>query len=301
MPLAAALIYWVIIFIWLTVLATLLVFYIRNPRVFGTTRLLLAVVAIDTLRNIVENCYFGLYFGGQYGLFPATVVTVLANPYLLIVPKLLNVVAGCVVLGLLLLRWLPSAVTEHAVSKQNFDDLKTLAAIDGLTGLYNRRHFETLSVAEWARFQRYLRPLSILIIDVDHFKAINDRFGHDVGDNALKIIADLCNSVKRDSDISARIGGEEFALLLPETSEADAHVVAERLCEMVRECSPTVHDEKLNLSVSIGIATATLSMSGFSSLVKRGDDALYESKRAGRNRVTLAPEIPGQKKRQAAG
>jgi diguanylate cyclase (GGDEF)-like protein len=299
MHLTAALIYWVITFIWLTVLATLVVFYVRNPRVFGTTRLLLAVVAIDTLRNIVENVYFGLYFGGQYGLFPATFVTVLANPYLLIVPKLLNVVAGCVVLGLLLLRWLPSAVTEHEVTKQNVDDLKTLAAIDGLTGLYNRRHFETLSVAEWARFQRYLRPLSILIIDVDHFKAINDRFGHDVGDSALKIISNVCNSAKRDSDISARIGGEEFALLLPETNEADARVVAQRLCEMVREYSPTVHDEQLNLSVSVGIATATLSMSGVASLMKRGDEALYESKRAGRNRVSLAPEIVGQKKRQA--
>jgi diguanylate cyclase (GGDEF)-like protein len=299
MHLAAALIYWVVILIWLTVLVTLLVFYVRNPRVFGTTRLLLAVVAIDTLRNIVENVYFGLYFGGQYGLFPATFVTLLANPYLLIVPKALNVVAGCVVLGLLLLRWLPSAVTEHEVAKQHVDDLKTLAAIDGLTGLYNRRHFEALSVAEWARFQRYLRPLSILIIDVDHFKAINDRFGHDVGDSALKIISNVCNSVKRDSDISARIGGEEFALLLPETNEAAARIVAQRICDMVGEHSPTVHDEKLNLSVSIGIATATLSMSGIATLMKRGDDALYESKRAGRNRVSLASEIVGQKKRQA--
>jgi diguanylate cyclase (GGDEF)-like protein len=299
MHLAAALIYWVVILIWLTVLVTLLVFYVRNPRVFGTTRLLLAVVAIDTLRNLVENVYFGLYFGGQYGLFPATFVTLLANPYLLIVPKALNVVAGCVVLGLLLLRWLPSAVTEHEVAKQHVDDLKTLAAIDGLTGLYNRRHFEALSVAEWARFQRYLRPLSILIIDVDHFKAINDRFGHDVGDSALKIISNVCNSVKRDSDISARIFGEEFALLLPETNEAAARIVAQRLCDMVPEHSPTVHDEKLNLSVSIGIATATLSMSGIATLMKRGDDALYESKRAGRNRVSLASEIVGQKKLQA--
>jgi diguanylate cyclase (GGDEF)-like protein len=271
-----------------------------QSRIFCTTRLLLAVVAIDTLRNIVENVYFGFYFGGEYGLFPATLVAVLANPYLLILPKVLNVVAGCVVLGLLLLRWLPSAVTEHEGSEQKVDDLKTLAAVDGLTGLYNRRHFETLCVAEWARFQRYLRPLSILIIDVDHFKIVNDRFGHDVGDRALKMISNVCNAAKRDSDISARIGGEEFALLLPETNEAAARIVAQRLCDMVRECSPTVHDEKLNLSVSIGVATATLSMSGIATLMKRGDDALYESKRAGRNRVSLASEIVGQKQLQAA-
>ena len=300
MSLAAALIYWVVIVIWLTVLMTLLFFYVRNPRVFGTTRLLLAVVAIDTLRNIVENVYFGLYFGGQYGLFPSQFVTVLSNPYLLIIPKVLNVIAGCVVLGLLLLRWLPSAVNAHEASEQTADDLKTLAAIDSLTGLYNRRHFETLAGAEWARFQRYLRPLSVLVIDVDHFKSVNDRYGHDVGDSVLKIIANVCNAAKRDSDVSARVGGEEFAVLLPETSEAAARIVAERLCAMVRECSPVIQGEKHNLTVSIGIATATLSMSGIAVLMKRGDDALYQSKRGGRNRVTLATEIADQKVQRAA-
>jgi diguanylate cyclase (GGDEF)-like protein len=300
MTLAAALIYWVIILIWLTVLAALAIFYIRNPRVFGTTRLLLAVVAIDTLRNIAENIYFGLYFGSQYGLFPSTIITVLANPYLLILPKLLNVAAGCVVLGLLLMRWLPAAVMEHEASEQQADDLKTLAAIDGLTGLYNRRHFEILSVAEWARFQRYLRPLSVLIIDVDHFKAINDRFGHDVGDGALKIVSNVCNSVKRDSDISARIGGEEFALLLPETNEAAALIVAERLRDMVRECSPTIHNQKLKLRVSIGIATATPNISGMAALMKRADDALYEAKRSGRDRVSVASVVSDRKIAAAA-
>jgi diguanylate cyclase (GGDEF)-like protein len=300
MTLAAALIYWVIILIWLTVLVALAVFYIRNPRVFGTTRLLLAVIAVDTLRNVAENLYFGLYFGSQYGLFPPTIITVLANPYLLIIPKLLNVVAGCVVLGLLLMRWLPSAIMEHEASEQRADDLETLAAIDGLTGLYNRRHFQILSLAEWARFQRYLRPLSVLIIDVDHFKAVNDRFGHDVGDSALKIIANACNSAKRDSDIAARIGGEEFALLLPETNEAAALIVAERLREMVRECSPTLLTEKLKLTVSIGIATATPSMSGISSLMKRGDDALYEAKRSGRDRISVASAASSRKIAEAA-
>jgi signal transduction histidine kinase len=129
MPLAAALIYWVIVVLWLTVLATLLVFYARNHRVFGTTRLLLAVVAIDTTRNIVENIYFGVYFGGQYGIFPAGVVDVLGTPYLLIIPKLTNVLAGCVVLSLLLLRWLPSAVREHREAENNAHDARRLAGM----------------------------------------------------------------------------------------------------------------------------------------------------------------------------
>ena len=112
----AALIYWAIVLLWLTVLATVVAFYLRNSRAFGSTRLLLAVLAIDTTRNIVENVYFGVYFGSQYGLFPGGIVGVLGNPKFLIIPKVINVGAACVVLGLLLRRWLPMALRERAVA-----------------------------------------------------------------------------------------------------------------------------------------------------------------------------------------
>lgn len=115
MSLAAALIYWVIISIWLAVLGTVAVAYYRNPQTFGTTRLLLIVVSIDTVRNITENLYFGLYFGAQYGLFSASIVPVLGKPGFLIIPKLMNVIAASVVLGLLLLRrcrWLCANVSR---------------------------------------------------------------------------------------------------------------------------------------------------------------------------------------------
>src|SRR5882762_142972 len=114
MSLAAALIYWVIIALWLAVLTTVCLAFARNPRTFGAVRLLLSVVVIDTVRNIIENLYFGLYFGGQYGLFPASIVGVLGNPNYLILPKVMNVVAACAVLGLLGLRWLPLASKERA-------------------------------------------------------------------------------------------------------------------------------------------------------------------------------------------
>jgi diguanylate cyclase (GGDEF)-like protein/PAS domain S-box-containing protein len=114
MSLAAALIYWVIIALWLAVLATVGIAFVRNPRTFGAIRLLLSVLTIDTFRNIAENLYFGLYFGGQYGLFPASIVGVLGNPTYLILPKVLNVVAACAVLGLLVLRWLPLASKERS-------------------------------------------------------------------------------------------------------------------------------------------------------------------------------------------
>src|ERR1700692_2559393 len=119
MNLAAALIYWAIVSLWLAVLATVSVSYIRNPRTFGATRLLLAVVAIDTTRNIVENLYFGLYFGAQYGLFPGAIVGVLGQPQLLIIPKIINVAAACVVLGLLFLKWLPIALEERAKAEED--------------------------------------------------------------------------------------------------------------------------------------------------------------------------------------
>src|SRR5258707_1263591 len=119
MNLAAALIYWAIVALWLAVLGTVAISYVRNPRTFGAIRLLLAVVAVDTIRNIIENLYFGLYFGAQYGLFPGAIVGVLGNPNLLIIPKIINVAAACVVLGLLLLRWLPTALQERADAEDN--------------------------------------------------------------------------------------------------------------------------------------------------------------------------------------
>jgi diguanylate cyclase (GGDEF)-like protein len=288
MHMAAALIYWVIVALWLTVLGTLIVFYVRNPRVFGTTRLLLAVVAIDTLRNIIENLYFGVYFGASYGLFPGELIEILGNPVLLIIPKIVNVAAGCVVLVLLLHRWLPSAIRDRAKSEQAAEDLKSLTAIDGLTGLYNRRQFEALGRAEWARYQRYLQPISILIIDLDQFKEFIDRFGHDTGDVLLKRIAVCCSATRRETDIVARTDVQEFALLLPHTKTSEARLIAEQVRDAVQESSLVVGEEIIQPTVSIGIATSTMSMSGIEALIKRADGALHEARRTGWNHVATA-------------
>jgi diguanylate cyclase (GGDEF)-like protein len=300
MHLIAAFIYWVIVAIWLGVLATVFVYYRRNPRIYGTTRLLLFVIALDTCRNIVENIYFGLFFGSQYGLFPAGFANILGNPALLILPKLVNIVAGGFVIGILLMKWLPRAVSERGRSEQLSAGFERLATMDGLTGLFNRRHFDVLARAEWARFQRYGRPLSLLVIDVDKFKAINDRFGHDAGDLVLKAVADDCNSMKRETDIIGRLGGEEFALLLPETNLAAAEIVAERL-RMRVECHLLVFPgDDTRLTVSIGVG-AGLGMSSFDVMLKRADEAMYEAKRSGRNRVVRSATQSTEKYRLAAG
>ena len=116
---------------------------------------------------------------------------------------------------------------------RNARQMEELATIDSMTGLSNRRHFLALAAAEWSRFQRYYRPLSVLMIDVDHFKSVNDRYGHAVGDQALIAVANACLEGKRSSDIVGRIGGEEFAMLLPETDLYQARIVADRICKAV--------------------------------------------------------------------
>jgi PAS domain S-box-containing protein len=121
MHMATALIYWIIVALWLAVLITVARAYVRNPKTFGVTRLLLIVVGVDTLRNIIENLYFGLYFGSQYGVFPGSIADVLGSPYLLILPKVANVLAASVVLALLLFRWLPLALEERLQADQTVE------------------------------------------------------------------------------------------------------------------------------------------------------------------------------------
>lgn len=284
MNMAAALIYWVIVFMWLTVLATVVTFYLRNSRGFGTTRLLLAVLAIDTSRNIVENIYFGFYFGARYQIFPLAIADVLGNPFLLIIPKLLNVLAACVVLGLLFGRWLPAAIRERRNMDETADDLRKMAAVDGMTGLFNRRHFNSLAATEWERFRRYRRPLAILMLDIDFFKSINDRYGHGVGDRVLIQVANACRDQQRKSDIAARLGGEEFALLLPETNLQAAIIVAERLRDTVSRNVLALPDGDISVTISVGVSAAREGIA-LEDMLSEADRALYEAKGSGRNRV----------------
>jgi diguanylate cyclase (GGDEF)-like protein len=284
MNIVAALVYWIIVAIWITVLSSVTYFYVTNRRAFGTTRLLLAVLALDAVRNIFENTYFGMYFGSKYGLFAPTLADVLGNPRLLIIPKLTNIGAGCIVLGLLLLRWLPEAIRERAEAKRQAEYLHELATTDSMTGLRNRGHFMVLAEAEWQRCQRYQRALSLLILDIDHFKSINDSYGHNVGDQVIMMVAKLCDIKTRVSDIAGRLGGEEFGILLLEAGINDARMLADRLREFIAGEVVTVTDNNISTTVSIGLSDAARAGS-IAELFKQADVALYEAKRSGRNRV----------------
>lgn len=168
---------------------------------------------------------------------------------------------------------------------RNAQQLEVLATTDPLTGLFNRRQFLTMTDAEWSRFQRYYRSLSVLMVDIDHFKSINDRFGHAVGDEAIRAVADICVRGKRKSDVVGRVGGEEFAVLLPETTLSRARTVAERIRKRVEGLTLTAEDRPVQLTVSVGVAEAITSMPGVDALMKAADAALYQAKEGGRNRT----------------
>jgi diguanylate cyclase (GGDEF)-like protein len=165
--------------------------------------------------------------------------------------------------------------------------LEELATTDSLTGLKNRRKFDQEIEAEWRRALRHRSPLSLLMIDADHFKAYNDTYGHQAGDQVLVGIA-ICisDSVKRAGDCAARYGGEEFAVLLPDTSSTDATTIAETIRRKVQGWS----DEPVTSTVSIGIASVTPTQPmDCSVFVHAADKALYAAKAAGRNCCVMAP------------
>jgi diguanylate cyclase (GGDEF)-like protein/PAS domain S-box-containing protein len=172
--------------------------------------------------------------------------------------------------------------------------LEQLATRDGLTGLANRRCFDDTLHAEWARAMRQKQPLSLLMVDVDNFKAYNDANGHLGGDECLKRIASAVASEMRANDLVARYGGEEFAVILPNQSLKGAAIVAERIrCRVERLQVPNANASSGHVTVSIGAATAIASAdSNASQLVGIADAALYRAKHMGRNRISLPTSEP---------
>ena len=177
--------------------------------------------------------------------------------------------------------------------RQANERLRQLVIRDPLTGLFNRRHWRYLMLRELERCRRHGRPLSVLMIDVDHFKKVNDRFGHVVGDRVLTAVARCLEGEVRTPDSVARLGGEEFSVLLPETGIEQAVAVAERLREAIHGLALPSAPE-LEVRVSIGAAAgAQLADSEIDVLVAAADEALYQAKRSGRDRVVATAELTG--------
>lgn len=165
-------------------------------------------------------------------------------------------------------------------------ELERLAQTDSLTGLANRRHFMALAEQEISRTVRYGGELSVLMLDIDHFKNVNDTYGHPTGDLVLQKLGSLCRESFRDIDIVGRLGGEEFAVVLPQTGTLQAIDVAERLRQNIATCSlPLPHGQPLHFTVSIGVATLAEKNTNLDTLLGLSDKAMYEAKHGGRNRV----------------
>jgi diguanylate cyclase (GGDEF)-like protein len=164
---------------------------------------------------------------------------------------------------------------------------KTLATTDALTGLFNRRGF--MQEAEKAARGHPQRPIAVLLADLDLFKSINDRFGHDMGDRVLRVFATVCSRNLRSNDPVGRTGGEEFAVLVSDASRDNAFLVAERLRRAFEADAATVDGIALGATISVGVAVRQNAEQAIPSLLKQADDALYRAKARGRNRVELAP------------
>jgi diguanylate cyclase (GGDEF)-like protein/PAS domain S-box-containing protein len=169
------------------------------------------------------------------------------------------------------------------------DDLRQRATVDGLTGIANRNHFIDTGDIEMHRARRYARPLSVVLIDLDHFKRINDTHGHAVGDAVIKAVVRSCLESLREIDRMGRLGGEEFVALLPETTRDGAAIVAERLRTAIAETKVDIEGAaSLATTASIGVATITEGdATRIEALIARADRALYAAKRDGRNRVII--------------
>ncbi len=182
-------------------------------------------------------------------------------------------------------------VTDVATNRRQLQaankELQRLSSTDRLTGLFNRGHWEEMLRQDYARHRRYDRNAALVMFDIDHFKNINDSYGHQAGDAVIQQTAELVRQCMRDADIAGRYGGEEFVVLLPDTDSEGATTFAERLRQAI-EAHAVHHEEHLiRFTVSLGIADLSLPTNGYAQLIERADQALYASKASGRNRVSL--------------
>lgn len=186
-------------------------------------------------------------------------------------------------------RSLARFTVQDALEEQALIDVHESALKDGLTQIYNRRVFDDRLKSEYAYAIRHDRTLALLLIDVDHFKSVNDTFGHQAGDHVLQQVSNILSSTLRTEDMCARFGGEEFAVIVRDTSPADAMVVAERLRALIAANQIMWAGQTLNVSVSVGMACSLVMAPSDDAVVllRRADEALYEAKRLGRNRVAV--------------
>jgi len=176
----------------------------------------------------------------------------------------------------------------HELKTAN-EQLREMAFRDGLTGLYNHRYFQDLMDNELSRSRRYKKDYSLIMLDLDHFKKINDQYGHPVGDIVLKAVSKVIDDTIRDSDFAARYGGEEFAIVLPETELRGAAILAERLRKAIEQLEIDTNGRRIDVTVSVGVTCyhPSTDKKEKSEILAEADNALYNSKNKGRNMISI--------------
>jgi diguanylate cyclase (GGDEF)-like protein len=180
---------------------------------------------------------------------------------------------------------LVKAMGAHIAAAFENAALYRMAITDELTGLYTKRHFHSMIEKKFALYEQYGEKLTLLMIDADNFKRINDTYGHPAGDQVLRDVARCIVRSTREQDFDFRYGGEEFSVLLPATDAAAGKFVAERIRELIQKTVFTAGETKVNMTVSIGVASCPTNALTIRALVVEADKALYEAKRAGKNQV----------------
>jgi diguanylate cyclase (GGDEF)-like protein len=302
--------------------STILLLYALTFTAYFSTRLDTIVI----LSAIVLTCQHSFYFS-YYLIYPAfsfafsqaivinllaiiapSFTTILRSGFIvLLLPLVLNALFDlgqiilfetyyflvmCVAVTALISRLLEKINREAFLLKQELQLdkklMEDLANKDPLTNCFNRRYFNQIGEMEYQRSIRFGHPLSLIMIDIDHFKVINDKYGHPAGDIIISAIAKNCLNSIRTIDTFARFGGEEFAILVPESDLESAQLLAERLRKKIETLDFDINNNtRAKVTISLGVANLTASDSNLSNLISRADEALYQAKKAGRNKVAV--------------
>ena len=256
-----------------------------------------------TAKLVMAICTAGLSAGGVVAFVPNLRLSVVFNFSMLVptivvmivrqinLPLALSILLFSIYLVMVALRanreyW--KALENELLLIEKTEELNTLSRIDDLTGLYNRRHFDERLDHEWKKAKRVQRPPTLLLCDIDHFKQINDQYGHQAGDEFLKLTASLLRTVfKRNTDLVARYGGEEFIVLMTDIAPGTAYALAEEMRRRMAEILMPYKGHNISATMSIGVASDTPANATRESLISRADSALYRAKQKGRNRTEL--------------
>lgn len=256
-----------------------------------------------TARLVMAICTAGLSAGGVVAFVPNLGLSVIFNLSMLVpaiavmivrqinLPLALSILLFSIYLVMVALRanreyW--QALENERLLLEKTEELNTLSRIDDLTGLYNRRHFDERLDREWKKAKRVQRPPTLLLCDIDHFKQVNDQYGHQAGDEFLKLTASLLRTVfKRNTDLVARYGGEEFIVLMTDIDPDTAYALAEGMRRRMAEILMPYKGHNISATMSIGIASGTPAHTTQENLISRADRALYRAKQKGRNRTEM--------------